>query len=91
MLCPNIPPLPEEDRFIGCDGKVLSSELLMAQLKSAIDREDFEDAAIIRDELNRRVKEIFESIYEGQELKTVASKQTTLNKVIEWWANPSNF
>ena len=48
--------LEEMNQFIGCDGKVLSNELLEAQLQGALEREDFEDAAKIRDELQRRAK-----------------------------------
>lgn len=40
--------------FVGCDGKVLSDELLELQMKSAAEREDYEYAAKCREELNRR-------------------------------------
>lgn len=55
MLCCYIP-FPIFDRFIGCDGRMLSNELLSLQCAAAIEREDYEDAAAIRDELERRKK-----------------------------------
>ena len=59
---------PREKRFISCDGQLLTNESLDIQLKKAIEIEDYEDATIIRDEINRRkgVKDPDEiALYEG--------------------------
>lgn len=40
--------------FIDHHGNILSNEVLNERLKASIEREDFEDAAILRDELKRR-------------------------------------
>lgn len=39
------------DRWIDCAGKALSIKLLKAQLADAIEREDYKDAAAIRDRI----------------------------------------
>jgi len=54
--CSNLPPLPSPPPFTGCDGKVISDDLIEAQLQAAIQEERYEDAAQCRDELARREK-----------------------------------
>lgn len=55
FCCSSIPlRLVKESRFIGCDGKVLSNAILSLQLKDSLAREDYEDAAVIQKELDRR-------------------------------------
>ena len=44
----------EENIFIGCDNKIISSELIKEQMKYAIDRENYEYAEECRLELLRR-------------------------------------
>lgn len=45
--------MPVSD-WIGCDGAILSDELIQAQLEAAIADERYEHAAKCRDELKRR-------------------------------------
>jgi hypothetical protein len=49
-------PLPKFDPFIGCDGKILSDELIRLQLESAIKDERYEWAQQCKIELERRKK-----------------------------------
>lgn len=51
--CSAIPPF-KWDEFVGCNGGILSDECLNYQLGVAIEKEDYERAARIRDELKRR-------------------------------------
>lgn len=45
----------DTDRFIGCDGKVLSNDLIKGQLKQFEDSENYEECIILRKELVRRM------------------------------------
>lgn len=61
MSCPceDLPEMPEQPPFTGCDGKVFSNVFLKLILDLAVEGEDYEYAALCRDELKRR-KEIIE-------------------------------
>ena len=52
----HISPLEPAPDFTGCDGQPVSNDILKIWIEQAIDKEDYERAAEIRDELNRRKK-----------------------------------
>jgi len=49
-----LPPMPEQGKFIGCDGKEWSDDFLKFHLQKAVDEENYEWANECKLELERR-------------------------------------
>lgn len=54
MECSNNIIFKPKSEWVGCDGKIISDELIKAQLESAVKEERYEHASKCQNELQRR-------------------------------------